>query len=273
MKIRFFLSLFTATAIFLSSCGASSSSSKYNVYFFTANANATIIPTLFDYIPGTLIEEPEVPVRPGFQFDGWFTDIIYTNLWDFESDVMPEASFVLYAKWLAETKTITYHLNGGEMTTENYVTEFVPGTSVILPRARKIGHTFKGWFLYEQNFEIYPNSGGTKPGDQSIVSISRTTVTDIQLFAHYTIIETVVSFRSNHPNGATVVANPTTRRITYGTVINFGTNFPEALGVVEGYVFIGWNTRADGTGDWFVNGTVFIRTVTTTLHGQWQQAV
>jgi uncharacterized repeat protein (TIGR02543 family) len=272
MKHRFLLSILTTTAIFLSSCGGESSPVEYNVYFFTANTNATIIPTLFDYTPGTLLDEPETPVRPGFEFGGWFTDIVYASPWDFETDVMPEASFVLYAKWLAETKTITYHLNGGEMTTQDYVTEFVPGTSIVLPRARKTGHIFKGWFLYEQDFVTYPNSGGTKPGDQQVISISRTMVTDIDLFAHWTIIEAVVTFRANHPNGTTAVANPTTRRITYGTIIEFGTNFPADFGTVEGYVFIGWNTRADGTGDWFVNGSVFTRTATTTIHGQWQPA-
>jgi uncharacterized repeat protein (TIGR02543 family) len=273
MKKNLFITLFASLAIFLSACGPSSSPVEYNIYFFTANTNATRISSILNQEPGTLIEEPEVPVRPGFEFAGWYTDIALTNAWDFANDRMPEASFVLYAKWVVEIKTITYYLNGGEMVTQDYLTEFLPGTSVVLPQARRTGHIFKGWFLYEQDFVRFPNSGGTRPGDTPLVSISGTMVTDIELYAHWEVIEVVVTFRASHPNGTSAVANPSTRRVSYGTVVNFGTNFPADFGTVQGFVFIGWNTRANGTGDWLVNGSVFTRTAPVTIYGQWQPVV
>jgi uncharacterized repeat protein (TIGR02543 family) len=269
MKKRIVLTILTLLSIFLTSCGNEPSSNQYNVYFFTANTNATIIPTIYDQKAGVLIVAPEDPVRPGFEFAGWYADIAFTIPWDFEADLMPQASIVIYAKWRTETRSITYNLNGGEMTTLNFITEFVPGTNVILPRARRVGHVFKGWFLYDQDFERFPNSGGTRPGDLPLVSISSTVVTDLELFAHWTLIEVVVTFRAEHPNGTTVVPNPTTQRINYGTIIEFGTNFPGYTEVIEGYTFVGWNTRADQTGTLFVNGSVFIRTANVTLYGQW----
>ena len=97
MKITFFTLLSLITSIFLSSCGTSSSQAKYNVYFFTANQNVTNVPTLFDVEPGVLIQAPEEPQRPGFEFGGWFVDFERTISWDFETDLMPNQSFVLYA--------------------------------------------------------------------------------------------------------------------------------------------------------------------------------
>jgi uncharacterized repeat protein (TIGR02543 family) len=270
MKKRITLTLFTLLSIFLTACGTNSTDIKYNVYFFTANTNATIIPTVFDLEPGVLLDAPqEDPIRPGFEFAGWYADITYTTPWDFDNDRMPEASIVLYAKWISETKSITYFLNGGEMTTLNYITEFTPGTNVVLPRARRVGHVFKGWFLYPQDFERFPNSGGTRPGEIPLISINPTIVTDLELYAHWSLIEVAVSFRSDHPSGLTVVPNPATQRFNYGTVIEFGVNFPGYTEVIDNYIFVGWNTRADKTGTLFVNGSVFIRTATVTLYGQW----
>lgn len=267
------LSLVVLSSIFLSACGITETSSKYNVYFFTANQNATIVDTIFDQEVGTLIEKPEDPTRSGFDFEGWYLNVGLTEAWDFDTDLMPSESIVLYAKWTSGIKDITYHLNGGTMTTDNYPTQFSPGQNVVLPVARRVGFTFRGWFLYDQNFELYPFSEGTKPGDRPVVSISSASFEDIVLFAHWQTIRVNISFRANHPGGTSVVANPGTISFAYGAVIRYGVNFPADFGTRSGFIFMGWNSRADGTGDWYLNDTVFIRTSPLTLHGQWQPVV
>jgi uncharacterized repeat protein (TIGR02543 family) len=260
-----------ASGLFLSSCnGASSVEPEFNVYFFTANVNANYVDTIFNQEPGTLIEKPEDPTRSGFDFIGWYLNVGLTNDWDFSTDVMPEASIVLYAKWEVGIKSIVYNLNGGEMTTENYQVEFSPGDNVVLPQARRLGYTFKGWFDYNQNFVLFPNSEGTKPGDKPIVTITASAFENIVIYAHWAVIQANVSFRANHPDGTSVVANPGTIRFPYGSTINFGTNFPQDFGTVNGFRFLGWNSKADGTGDSYNNNTVFLRTSSITLYGQWQ---
>ena len=269
-----FLTFAIASGLFLSSCnGVSSVDPKFNVYFFTANVNANIIDTIFNQEPATLIERPEDPTRSGFEFVGWYNDVALTNEWDFTLDVMPEASLVLYAKWEVGIRTITYTLNGGEMTTENYQVEFSPGDNVVLPQARRVGYTFKGWFNYDQNFVLYPNSEGTKPGDKPIVTITASAFENIIIYAHWAVIQTNVSFRANHPGGTSVVPNPGTIRFSYGSTIVFGTNFPQDFGTVAGYRFLGWNSKADGTGDSYNNNSVFLRTSPLTIFGQWQAVV
>jgi uncharacterized repeat protein (TIGR02543 family) len=47
---------------------------------------------------GELLEEPELPTREGFVFDGWYLDPGGTVPWNTNTDVVTE-SMTLYAKW------------------------------------------------------------------------------------------------------------------------------------------------------------------------------
>ncbi len=47
---------------------------------------------------GELLEEPELPTREGFVFDGWYLDPGGTVPWNTDTDVVTE-SMTLYAKW------------------------------------------------------------------------------------------------------------------------------------------------------------------------------
>ncbi len=52
-----------ALLLALSSCNGTSSTSEYNVYFFTANTAAVNVDTIFNQEVGELIERPEDPTR------------------------------------------------------------------------------------------------------------------------------------------------------------------------------------------------------------------
>jgi uncharacterized repeat protein (TIGR02543 family) len=261
---------FASLLLALSSCNGASSSSEYNVYFFTANTAAVTVDTIFNQEVGQLIERPEDPTRDGFDFLAWYLDLSLTRIWDFETDLMPEESIVLYAKWGPTIRTITYELNGGEMVNEVFPTTFVPGQSFVLPQARRTGYLFRGWYLYDQILENFPNNEGTKPGDPSLTTLPTSAFENIELYAHWSSIKVVVTLRPNHPGGTSVVPNPSNRIIAYGAVIDYGTNFPADYGIVNGYQFMGWNSRVDGLGTWYPNGGIFTRTLAITLHGQWQ---
>ena len=268
------LSWFAASVMLLSSCnGSSSLDPEYNVYFFTVNNATNQADTYFDVEVGALLDRPEDPTRPGFDFSGWFTDYARTLEWDFDVDTMPERSLVLYARFDANVKNIVYNLNGGLMTTTNYPTEFIPGQTFVLPRARKTGYLFRGWFLYDQILANFPNNEGTKPGDVGISALPSSVFEDYVLYAHWSVIKVVITFKANHPLGNSVISNPGSKTIAYGTVIEYGVNFPADLGEVSGYFFTGWNSRADGTGDNYVEGGIFTRTLAITIHGQWQPVV
>ncbi len=270
-RSSFYLPLFAASVILLSSCnGSSSLDPEYNVYFFTANNGATTADTYFDVEVGNLLVRPEDPSRPGFDFSGWFTDYARTIEWDFEVDIMPERSLLLYAKFDTTIKNIVYNLNGGEIAALEYPTQFNPGQTFVLPQATKTGYTFRGWFLYDQILADFPNNEGTRPGDRGINALPSSVFEDFVIYAHWSAIKAVVTFRANHPLGTGTISNPSSRTVTYGTVIEYGGNFPADFGVVSGYTFIGWNSRANGTGDWYADGEIFTRTLAITIYGQWQ---
>jgi uncharacterized repeat protein (TIGR02543 family) len=261
---------FVALLLALSSCNGTSSTSEYNVYFFTANTAAVNVDTIFNQEVGELIERPEDPTRSGYDFLDWYLDLDYTTLWNFETDLMPQASIVLYAKWAPTIRTITYQLNGGEMVNETYPTTFVPGQSFVLPQAKRTGFLFRGWYLYDQILADFPTNEGTKPGDPSLTTLPSSAFENVELFAHWSAIKVVLTLRPSHPGGTSVVPNPSNQIIAYGAVIDYGTNFPADYGIVSGYQFMGWNSRADGTGTWYPNGGIFLRTLAITLYGQWQ---
>lgn len=48
---------------------------------------------------GEKIVEPEEPTRPGYTFNGWYTDLDKTDLWDFDNDTV-QGNMTLYAGWL-----------------------------------------------------------------------------------------------------------------------------------------------------------------------------
>ena len=56
--------------------------------------------------------KPADPTKAGHDFGGWFKDAACTIPWDFDSDVVTEAT-TLYAKWTPKTNTITFDANGG----------------------------------------------------------------------------------------------------------------------------------------------------------------
>ncbi|MFA7417055.1 MAG: InlB B-repeat-containing protein [Acholeplasma sp.] len=242
-----------------------------NVYFFTANS-ANKIDTIFDVVEGSKIDEPDTPVRLGFIFIEWTVDIEGDIPWDFENDRVGDSSVILYAQWEDLILSVTYTLYGGEIVQSEYVTEFQSGRSYVLPTARRTGYRFKGWYEYAPDYDRFPNSDGTRPGETSLSSISTSRTTDLNLHAHWQIISVTVQFRANHPSGTEVVPNPLVRTVKYDDIVTYGDNFPTYDEAIEGYVFIGWNLRADGTGTFIEDGQLFARTQPTTVYGIWEAA-
>ena len=50
---------------------------------------------------GEKINRPKDPIREGYVFGGWYTDIHLSDAWDFDKDTV-QGNMSLYAKWNAE---------------------------------------------------------------------------------------------------------------------------------------------------------------------------
>ncbi|HAX03939.1 MAG: hypothetical protein A2Y45_07500 [Tenericutes bacterium GWC2_34_14] len=260
MKKVFNLLLLVIMVLTLVACSDRQiSDDTINVIFFTANTGATKIESYLDLEPNTKIEAPEEPTRNGFLFDGWYKDFYLTEAWDFDNDIVGEVSVVLYAKWIPMLFNIIYDANGGEMPTTSYPLTFVPGDNKVLPLPKRTGFLFVAWYPYD-----WVDETSTVPGDKGYQIIPNNVFEDLYLYAHWKAITVVVTFRTNYPiDGGP--ANPNSKTVAYGAEIDFPEFDDTAL-----YTFMGWNSRADGTGTWYVDGEIFTRTQRVTVYGIWQ---
>ena len=154
---------------------------------------------------GTLATRPDAPAAtPGYTFGGW--NKADGTAWDYASDKVTD-NITLYAKWAANTYTITFDTAGGSEIapiTQDY------GTVITAPEApTREGYTFIGW-----DKEI-PT---TMPAENMSVT------------AQWKINQYTITFDTN---GGSEIA-PITQ--DYGTVIT-APEAPER----EGYTFIGWD--------------------------------
>ena len=160
---------------------------------------------------GTLATRPDTPATtPGCTFGGW--NKADGTAWDYASDKVTD-NITLYAKWTANTYTITFDTAGGSEIapiTQDY------GTVITAPEApTREGYTFIGW-----DKEI-PT---TMPAENMTVT------------AQWEINQYTITFDTN---GGSEIA-PITQ--DYGTAITAPANPTR-----EGYTFIGWDTEIPTT--------------------------
>ena len=160
---------------------------------------------------GTLATRPDAPAAtPGYTFGGW--NKADGTAWDYASDKVTD-NITLYAKWAANTYTITFDTAGGSEIapiTQDY------GTVITAPEApTREGYTFKGW-----DKEI-PE---TMPAE------------NITVKAQWEINQYTIAFDTA---GGSEIASITQ---DYGTAIT-----APADPTREGYTFIGWDTEIPAT--------------------------
>ena len=160
---------------------------------------------------GTLATRPDAPAAtPGYTFGGW--NKADGTAWDYASDKVTD-NITLYAKWAANTYTITFDTAGGSEIapiTQDY------GTVITAPEApTREGYTFIGW-----DKEI-PT---TMPAENMTVT------------AQWEINQYTITFDTN---GGSEIA-PITQ--DYGTAIT-----APADPTREGYTFMGWDREIPTT--------------------------
>lgn len=193
--------------------------------------------------------------RTGYTFAGWTTaangtGTAYTN----SQSVTLYADVTLYAKWTANSYTITFNANGGTGTMAT--SAIVAGTAKIITANAytRSNHLFAGW--------------STVTGVQTVVYTDQQSITlyaNTTLYAQWTPVY-AITYNANTgtgtvPSGATVIAGN-----SYTLASNTGN-------LVKGSIaFAGWNTKADGTGATYLAATSFTPTATTTLYAMYLSA-
>ena len=132
---------------------------------------------------------------------------------------------------VSPTFTITYELNEGEA---NNPTEYkYHSADIVLNDATKVGYTFDGW----------TGDNGTTP-EKGVTIVSGSTGNKTYE-ANFTANDYTIRFNANAPTGTTAYGSMSDLEMTYDTP----KNLTENAFTVTSYIFDGWNTKSDGSGD------------------------
>ena len=240
---------------------------------------------------------PAVKGKTGYGFVAWNTEAdgtgtSYTDL----STYKVMGPVIFYAQWEPrDGYTIHYNPNGGSLTTVTQTT--VSGgaklkwtdvvNNVMLSDAKnmkKLGYTFAGWFTAADfSGTRIDVAGSTTTFGQAVMAqqpgITEDDVPTLELYAKWVAKDYTVTYNAQLPTGSITIGNKTP---VHWDSTNLRPAGNETL-TADGYDFLGWNTKANGSGMTItdatvfsaayqnVNGTTADTVMTLTLYGIWKE--
>lgn len=123
----------------------------------TLNPNGGTLPE-FSLVAGVALP---IPFKTGYTFAGWYENPEFsgTPVTDIPTDSTENLNF--YAKWTANTYTVTFDANGGSVSQTSAVT--VAGKLTSLPTPTYNGYNFLGWYTQKDGGdEVTTNTVFTK---------------------------------------------------------------------------------------------------------------
>lgn len=241
---------------------------------------------------------PAVKGKTGYGFVAWNTkaDGTGTSYTDLSTYKVMGPDVIFYAQWEPrDGYTIHYNPNGGSLTTVTQTT--VSGgaklkwtdvvNNVMLSDAKnmkKLGYTFAGWFTAADfSGTRIDVAGSTTTFGQAVMAqqpgITEDDVPTLELYAKWVEKDYTVTYNAQLPTGSIIIGNKTP---VHWDSTNLRPAGNETLNA-DGYDFLGWNTKANGSGMTITDATVFSAayqnvngtttdTVTTlTLYGIWKE--
>lgn len=212
---------------------------EYEIKFLKAKGGE-LFADLTQLVPNNeQLTRPVDPTRVGFTFDNWYTED--DEVYDFNRLVT--RPFILYAKWNVNQYTVSYVTGEGASTIQNQTYDF--NAALVRPtNPTKVGYRFVGWKLDGVNF---------------VFDDKKMPAHDIELVAEWT------------PNEYTISFNKNSNKVTSGGVDPINTSYdqevviPDHNYVIEGYRFVGWNSKSDGTGVNYIVGETYSNLTSTHL--------
>ena len=234
-------------------------------YIYNLATGGNTVPTAIFTTGGNAISLPS-PTRIGYAFAGWYSDLSLTIRMGYAGNSYSPTgltqSLNAYAKWSANTYTVTYAYNnatGGERpVADSYTTG---GSAIILPAPTRTGYTFAGWYSDPWLTSQIGDSGSAySPIGETLV---------VPAYAKWIANTHVITYNAN---GATQGTPPLDSYPShaYGTPVTVQAN-PGTL-TKTGYSLTTWNTQANGLGvSYGANGsaTFIMGDADILLYAQW----
>lgn len=241
---------------------------------------------------------PAVKGKTGYGFVAWNTkaDGTGASYTDLSTYKVMGPDVIFYAQWEPrDGYTIHYNPNGGSLTTVTQTT--VSGgaklkwtdvvNNVMLSDAKnmkKLGYTFAGWFTAADfSGTRIDVAGSTTTFGQAVMAqqpgITEDDVPTLELYAKWVAKDYTVAYNAQLPTGSITIGNKTP---VHWDSTNLRPAGNETL-TADGYDFLGWNTKANGSGMTItdatifsaayqnVNGTTADTVMTLTLYGIWKE--
>lgn len=236
---------------------------KYTIQFYGNKANSGSMGEMSNLEYDTTYKlQKNKFARTGYKFDHWSTKAdgsgkSYDNKEEIENLSAKDGKIIkLYAQWSRKNYKITYKTNGGELADGTKTKYNVDTKTFKLKDPVKEGYTFQGWYtnkkLTERATQVNKDSTGNRT-----------------FYAKWKVNWYKIQYNGN---GATSGSMKNPAAMKYGKTYTLAKNKFKRTG----YVFEGWNTKANGKGDFYENRED-IRNVTikdgktVTLYAQWSK--
>ena len=194
---------------------------------------------------------PKVEPHAGYEFEKW---TVGGNLADIYFERSVESALTLVAQYKALPASIAFESNGGSAV-KTLTGATGEAVSAALPTPVREGYTFAGWYN-NKAFE----------GDALTALPETFPAGNTTYYAKWTADKAMITFNRNASDVTGSQAG--IEDVTDGTI---DVAFPAGTGYArEGYVFAGWNTKADGTGDTVTAFPATFPAGTTTYYAQWK---
>lgn len=214
------------------------------------------------YTPGTTVTilGAGTMVRTGYTFAGWNSLADGTGInYDASSTFTIDNHLTLYAKWTPATYLITFDKQNGSGGSASVTATYGSAMPTATAPTRS-GYNFGGYYSSA-------NGVGTQYYTSTMTSAATWNVASATtLFAKWIPSTSTVTYDGN---GATFGTSPLDNNSPYNngstvTVLGNTGNLTKT-----GYVFAGWNTAANGSGQSYSAGNTFTINTHITLYAQW----
>ena len=198
------------------------------------------------------------PTRIGYSFAGWNTNSSgYGTDYAAGSIYKGNANLTLYAKWIPDTYTVHYEANGGTGTPNDQTKVYDVDLTLSTIKPTRTGYTFVSW-------NTKADGTGTTYASGSVYKSNAA----LTVYAQWQPIRYTIVFDGNGH--------------TAGSTASMVMRYDESKALTEnGFTktnsrFIGWNTKADGSGTSYVDrqevkNLSSVNDATVTLYAQWAQ--
>ena len=139
------------------------------------------------YIKGSTYNLP-IPVKEGYQFDGWFLDSNLNNKNITKITASMSGDIELYAKWKPIQYTINYHLDSNEKSVISRTYDYDKEYALEKNTFEKTGFTFLNWYSKDNPDIIYEDQTKIK----NLVSDNNQV---IDLYANWKVNEYKITFK------------------------------------------------------------------------------